>query len=198
MKKILTIALMLFSVVAFSQKITLKSGDLSGLKGQKFIKIEYDYSTMRVGKYADEKDYVADKVKAYNEKEAGRGDTWKKSWEGDRGSRFQPNFEELLNKYLTKAGVFVGPENKDAAYKFVVKTTRTEPGYNIYVSRMNAEIDIEVIVYKDGKEVARIISKNNPGRTFGGNDYDSGERIQEAYAKAGKEIGNWLSKNYLK
>jgi len=198
MKKILTIALMLFSVVAFSQKITLKSGDLSGLKGQKFIKIEYDYSTMRVGKYADEKDYVADKVKAYNEKEAGRGDTWKKSWEGDRGSRFQPNFEELLNKYLTKAGVFVGPENKDAAYKFVVKTTRTEPGYNVYVSRMNAEIDIEVIVYKDGKEVARIISKNNPGRTFGGNDYDSGERIQEAYAKAGKEIGNWLSKNYLK
>lgn len=198
MKKILTIALMLFSVVAFSQKITLKSGDLSGLKGQKFIKIEYDYSTMRVGKYADEKDYVADKVKAYNEKEAGRGDTWKKSWEGDRGSRFQPNFEELLNKYLTKAGVFVGPENKDAAYKFVVKTTRTEPGYNIYVSRMNAEIDIEVIVYKDGKEVARIISKNNPGRTFGGNDYDSGERIQEAYAKAGKEFGNWLSKNYLK
>jgi len=198
MKKILTIALMLFSVVAFSQKITLKSGDLSGLKGQKFIKIEYDYSTMRVGKYADEKDYVADKVKAYNEKEAGRGDTWKKSWEGDRGSRFQPNFEELLNKYLTKAGIFVGPENKDAAYKFVVKTTRTEPGYNVYVSRMNAEIDIEVIVYKDGKEVARIISKNNPGRTFGGNDYDSGERIQEAYAKAGKEIGNWLSKNYLK
>lgn len=198
MKKILTIALVLISVVAFSQKITLKSGDLSGLKGQKFVDIEYDYSAMRVGKFADEKDYVSGKVADYNKKEAGRGDTWKRDWEGDRASRFQPNFEKLLNKYLEKAGVVVGPEHNEAAYKFVVKTTRTEPGYNIYVSRMNAEIDIEVIVYKGGKEVARVISKGNPGRTFGGNDYDTGLRIQEAYAKAGKEFGNFLSKKYLK
>lgn len=198
MKKILTIALLLFSVVAFSQKITLKSGDLSGLKGQKSINISYDYSNMRVGKYADEKDYVAEKVKGYNEKEAGRGDSWKKAWIADRASRFQPNFEELLNKYLSKSGISVSSDNKSAEYRFDIITTRTEPGFNVYVARMNAEIDIEVVVYKGNAEVARIVSKGNPGRTYGGYDYDSGERIQEAYAKAGKEIGNFLSKKYLK
>lgn len=197
-KLLLLLAVVLTAGTISAQKIKLISGDLSSLKGQKTINIEYDYSEMRVGRYDDEKDYVADKVKAYNEKEAGRGDTWKKAWEGDRSGRFEPNFEELLNKYLKKSGVYVGSENDAAEYKFVIKTTRTEPGYNIYISRMNAEIDIEVIVYKNGKEVARIISKNNPGRTFGGNDYDTGLRIQEAYAKAGKDFGSWLAKKYLK
>lgn len=198
MKKILVITLLFFTMTAFSQKIVLKTGNLSELKGQKFIDIEYDYSEMRVGKFADEKDYVKEKVAAYNEKEVGRGDTWKKSWIADRESRFQPNFEELLNKYLKKTGIYVGEENKDAKYKFIVKTTRTEPGFNIYIARRNAEIDIEITVMKGDKEVAKLYSKNNPGRTFGGNDFDSGERIQEAYAKAGKEFGNWLYKKYLK
>lgn len=190
--------MLFFTMTAFSQKIYLKTGDPSSLKGQKFINIEYDYSEMRVGKFADEKDYVKEKVAKYNEKEPGRGDTWKKSWIADRKSRFEPNFEELLNKYLKKSNVYVGQENKDAKYTIIVKTTRTEPGYNIYISKRNAEIDVEITIMEGDKKIATIYSKNNPGRTFGGNDYDSGERIQEAYAKAGKELGNWLYKKYLK
>jgi hypothetical protein len=33
---------------------------------------------------------------------------------------------------------------------------------------------------------------NAPGKVFMGNDYDTGERISEAYAKAGKELGKYL------
>lgn len=196
MKKILSVLLVVASTSVFAQKIYLKSGDLSVLKGQKEVDVEYDYSKMRVGRYADERDYVKDKVKDYNEKEAGRGDKWAKAWEGDRGSRFQPSFEELLNKY--NKSFYIAEDNDDAKYKFVVKTTRTEPGFNVYVVRKNAEVDLEIILMEGDKEIAKVIAKNNPGRTFGGNDFDTGTRIEEAYAKAGKDFGKWLYKKYFK
>jgi hypothetical protein len=36
--------------------------------------------------------------------------------------------------------------------------------------------------------------QNCPGRTFGGNDYDTGTRIQESYAVAGKGLGKFIDK----
>jgi hypothetical protein len=37
-----------------------------------------------------------------------------------------------------------------------------------------------------------------PGRGAMGNDYDTGFRIQEAYAKCGKETGAFLAKKAFK
>ena len=79
----------------------------------------------------------------------------------------------------------------------IFKTTFTEPGYNIYVSRKNAEIDGEVWIVETANPsnvIAKISVQNCPGRTFGGNDYDTGNRIEESYAVAGKGLGKFLSK----
>lgn len=184
-----------------AQKIVVKSGDLGFLKSEKFLKIEYDYNGMAVGKFDDEADYIAKKVTEYNEKEPGRGDTWKEAWIGDRKARFQPKFEELLNKYLEKPGVYVGPENDDAAYTMILKTTFTEPGFNIYITKKPAMVNVEAIFVETGNPEnvkAVIISKNNPGRTYGSGDYDTGIRISEAYAKCGKELGNFFLKKVYK
>ena len=58
-----------------------------------------------------------------------------------------------------------------------------------------AEIDGEALIVETANPsnvIARISVLNCPGRTFGGNDYDTGERIQEAYAVAGKGLGKFI------
>lgn len=198
MKKILVLSL-LFSIVAngFAQKVKILDGSIDALKGQTKMNVVFDYSNMGVGSYSKEEDYVTKKVKEYNEKEPGRGDDWAKKWEGDRKNRFEPSFTELFNK---KSPVIIG-NFADAKYTMKVRTTFTEPGYNIYVTRKNASINTEVTIYETAspdKAVCTIQGLNFPGRTFGGNDYDSGTRLSEAYAKAGKDLAAFIIKNLEK
>lgn len=198
MKKITTLLACLLVLIAsagFAQKISVTSGKLDFLKGQQKINIVYDYEKMGVGKYTDEQEYVNDKVNDYNEKEAGKGDEWKKNWIADRKNRFEPQFEELLNKHLEKSGLQVG-NYPEAAYTIVLKTTFTEPGFNVGVWRQPAFVNLEAVFVKTGSTDALAVLdiKKSPGRDAMGFDFDSGYRIQEAYAKAGKEMGQYLIK----
>jgi hypothetical protein len=148
---------------------------------------------MGVGKFATEDEYLAKKKEDYNKKEPGRGETWERSWKADRKNRFEPRFKELFTKY---SDITIGdfPEEK---YTLIFKTTYTEPGYNIYVSRKNAEIDGEawlVETANPSKVIAKLAVQNCPGRTFGGDDYDTGLRIEESYATAGKGLGKFIDK----
>lgn len=186
--------------MSYAQKITTLEGKLSELKGEKFFNIQYDYSDMRVGKFEKEEDYVTKKQTEYNEKykndDPGKGDRWKESWYGDRSGRFEPMFEKLMNKYLEKPGVYVGNE-KPAKYTIIVHTTFTEPGFNIYVTKKPADIHVTVkIVETENPDnvICELVSKNNPGRTYGMGDFDTGLRISEAYAMAGKGLGKYFAK----
>lgn len=197
MKRILKATILLTAVLTLSnvyaQKVKLKDGDLSALSSAKSINIEYDYSDMGVGKFDDEADYIKKKKEDYNKKEAGRGDKWEEAWVADRKNRFQPQFEELFNKYAPMKG----GENPGAKYTLIFKTTFTEPGYNIHISRKNAVIEGEAIIVETAnkdKVLARIEVSKCQGRTFGGYDYDSGTRIQESYAMAGKGLGKFFKK----
>jgi len=184
-----------------AQKIKITNGDLSFLKGQTSVLIEYDYSNMAVGKFDREEDYVNKKVSEYNEKEPGRGDQWKESWEGDRASRFEPKFEELMNKYTSKAGCSFDQTNINAQYTMVVKTVFTEPGFNVGVMRKDAMINLVIqFVEKANPDnvIAEMTIDNVPGRTAMGNDYDTGLRLSEAYAMAGKALGSYLVKKAFK
>lgn len=196
MKQTSALFLAIFFIVAgtSAQRIKLVSGDLSFLKGEKTVSIEYDYSQMAVGKFKTEEEYLDKKSQEYNKKEPGKGDEWVKSWKNDRSSRFQPKFEELLNKYTENLGLeFRGGVSKTGIV-MLVKTTFTEPGYNVYVSRAPAKINLELIFKKDGTELATITLVGAPGSIYGGYDFDTGVRIAEAYAKAGKELGKFIAK----
>ena len=188
MKKFLTILgvagmLLVMSQSAWAQKFKVLEGDAKALKNISSMSVEYVYAPMGVGKFDDEADYLAKKVKEYNEKESGKGTTWKKSWIGDRTKRYEPTFEELFNKHAQTQIAGKGE------YKMVMHTTFTEPGYNVVVHRKNAMIDaIFTITNASGAVVAKIEMTKSPGRTFGGNDYDTGLRIEEAYAMAGKAL----------
>lgn len=194
MKKISVVTVLvglMISYNSFAQKVTLIDGSIAALKGEKKVNIQFVYDGMGVGSFADEKDYVEKKKKEYNEKEPGRGELWEKAWLGDRKNRFEPQFIELFSKH---SGIIAG-NYPDAKYTLVFKTTFTEPGFNIYIARKNANINgvATIVETTSKKQLAEYRMNKAPGRTFGQQDYDSGTRVQEAYATAGKGLGKKVS-----
>lgn len=166
------LAFVSFSLCAKAQRITVLEGDLSAIKGETTISVEFTYDKMSVGKFENESEYIEKKKAEYNTKEPGRGD----SWATDRKMLFEPKFIDLFEKetdMIVKAG---------AKYTMIFHTLTTEPGYNIYITRKNAEIDAEITIVETANRshvIAVVAVKNAPGRTFGGNDYATGDRIAE-------------------
>lgn len=191
MKKLLligcsTILLALSLQTVSAQKFSVQEGDAKALSQITKMKVVFKYDEMGVGKFDKEEDYLAKKVKEYNDKEAGKGTSWKKSWIEDRKKRFEPTFIDLFNKHAKNAQL---DETSTAPYTMTASTIFTEPGFNIAVMRKNASIDMEFTIMDNSKKViAKIKMSKAPGRTFGGYDYDTGARIEEAYAMAGKAL----------
>ncbi len=200
--KTVFVALLVLCMTAVqAQKIKVTNGDLTFLKGQTEVLLEYDYSDMAVGKFDKEADYVAKKTTEYNDKNAGTGDEWAVKWEADREGRFHPKFEELINNYTKKVDCNFNQTNIKAKYTLILKTVFTEPGFNIGVMRKDAMINVEVLFVETENHdnvLAVMTMTNVPGRGAMGNDYDSGYRIQEAYAKGGKSLGAYLVKKAFK
>ena len=175
-----------------AQKIKLKEGDVSALKGQTEINTTFEYDHVSVGKFDNEQDYINKKKDEYNKKEPGKGDIWEKTWKSDRTERFEPKFNELFTENGDiKAGSF-----PNAKYTIVFKTIFIEPGYNIGIARKNASMDGEVWIVETAtkKVIAKLSEDDCPGRVFGGFDFDTGLRLQESYAVAGKGLGKFLKK----
>lgn len=184
-----SIPMFLMSVNTNAQKLKTTQGSLDALKDETSINFQFTFENMSVGKFDTEKEYVDKKTEEYNKKEDGKGDTWAKNWVADRQERFEPKFIELF----TKASKM--DESPKAKYTIIFKTKFIEPGYNIGISRKNAKIDGEAVIVETANpsNIIAIISVDNAlGRTFGGYDFDTGLRIAEAYADAGKALGKYI------
>jgi len=190
MKNVFVTILVCMSITGFSQKIKVIEGDLSPLKGLTAINTEFAYDNMAVGKFPKEEDYIAQKKTDLDKKEPGRGDKWEETWVSDRKERFEPQFRELFSKYSGMSTV-----DESSPYTLVFKTVKTEPGWNIGITRAPAFIDAEawIVDSKDrDKVIAKITITKAPGRDAMGYDYETGARLQEAYAKSGKELGAFI------
>jgi hypothetical protein len=176
-----------------AQRLKITDGDLDALKNETKINMAFTYDNLSVGKYKDESDYVAKKTDEYNKKESGRGDRWAKEWVADRKNRFEPQFIELFEKY---SDMKVSGSANDAKYTLLLKTTTMEPGFNVGVMRRNAEIDGEIWIMEAAsqKVICKIKMDNAKGRDFWGADFDTGGRIAECYADAGKAVAKFIKK----
>ena len=155
---------------------------------------EFTFDKMAVGKFESENEYVSQKMSDNNAKEPGRGESWEASWKADRANRYEPNFIQLYSKYSKTESIGTFP---DAKYTLIMNTDYTEPGYNIYVSRKNAHINATYTIVETAdrsKVIAKVKMLKAPGGTMGGNDYDTGARIEEAYDAAGKRLGMFIMK----
>jgi hypothetical protein len=194
MKKI---ALILFASVLstglFAQKISITSGDLNFLKNEKTINVEFTYNKTKVGKMT-EVDYKKKKISEYNTKTPGSGETWATAWEADKPNRYQPKFMELFNKAIE--GKVTLTEGSGAKYKMVVNADMLEPGWNIGVSRRSASVNLtcSFVEVATGKTVGVVTIINSSAADFMGTDFDVAYRIQESFAKAGRELARFLVK----
>jgi len=188
---IVTAMLLLAPALVSAQRVKLTDGDVDALRGVKKLNVKYDYSDMTVGK-KPEKEYVDEKTVDYNKKEDGKGDKWAQTWVDDREGRFEPRFEDEFQK---QSDIVLGsfPHEK---YTLIIKTTRTEPGYNIGITRKSAAVDVEAWIVETANQshvIAKISAENCPGNTMYGADFDTGERIQDAYGMAGRGIARYIS-----
>lgn len=194
-KSLLTILLCAAATVTYAQKIRVTSGSIDFLKGETLIGAVFTYDNMQVGKLTEE-DYIARKTEEYNKKEPGRGDQWLVAWTADRQERYEPKFIELFNKHMSeKRDLAIGIDN-GARYVFHINTYFTEPGFNVGIMRQNASItlSIKVVDSESGENVARILVENASANDFMGTDFDVAYRIQECYAKAGRELAKFFIK----
>jgi hypothetical protein len=201
MKKIVILTIFVSLVFgAQAQKIKLVSGDLTFLKGEKSINLQYNYDNVKVGDM-DESSYIKKKVTEYNAKEPGKGDKWLENWKNDRKTRYEPKFEELFNKYLEEVNTKAKEGDANAKYTFLIQTKLIEPGFNVGVMRRPAKIDVVVEISATGSpetKLAELTVYDVPGADVMGYDFDSGERISEAYAKLGKALAKYIIKNTSK
>ena len=192
-KLALLIAVLTLSTTLSYGKVVLISGNLAPLKGATALNLKYDYSKIIVGGQSEES-FIKDNMAKRNEKKPGTGEAWKERWFNDRESRFAPRFEELLNKYIGEKNVVASRENGDAKYTVILKTVFTEVGFNIGIMRKPAFINVEIEIVENAtsKVIAKLAMSKVPGRDAGGYDYETGSRLEEAYAKCGKDFGKYL------
>jgi hypothetical protein len=188
MKKILLLALICISTNVFAQKIKLTSGNLDFLKTEQFIDAEFTYENLNVGKMT-EADYVEKKMAETK----GDAEAWYAKWIADRETRYEPKFIELFDKYMEKRNISISSEGK---YTMRINTFFIEPGFNVGVMRKNSAINLSIsIVNKEtNSEEATLSVINSSADNFWGGDFDAAYRIQESYAKAGRELAKFITK----
>lgn len=197
MKKILILSLLLISVNAFSQRIKLKEGKFENVKGITEYNLKFDYSNLEIPKYDSEEAFLEDKMKKREKKKAGTGEAFRKSWFNDRKERYEPKFVESFNKRFKKNKIKVGKDLTSAKYTIKIHTTRMYAGYNVGVWRKNAEINATITIYETANPTNILLSgkiKKVQGKGAFGNDYNSGYRISECYAKLAKVLAKYIKK----
>lgn len=189
---------MLFCVsFMFAQKAKIQEGSWKNLKGITKYNLVFDYSDVEIPKYDSEEEFLKDKMAKREKKKAGSGEKFKKSWFADREDRYEPKFIESFNKRFKKGEVEVGKGLDGAEYTIKVHTTFLYAGYNVGVVRQNSKVSAVLTFYKNDapdKILFQVKYIKAEGNGAFGNDYDSGYRISEAYAKLAKTFAKHLTK----
>lgn len=203
MKKSLFAALFFMTGLASAQDMDIKSGDLSVLKGEKEVNVEFDYSKLTLLKDKKaESEYVTDRQKELNEKARGNGDTWKKKWNGAKDGIWQPKFVELVNTVLTKEkkDVMFQEGLSSAKYTLVVEVLWIYPGWDVSMMKQPAKVTTNLKIVETAnksKVVAEVSSENAPGDQWG-SQFSNETRIGEGFAKTGKSFAKLLLKKAYK
>ncbi len=185
MKKLAILVMVLCTITAVqAQKV---KGDLSSLKGQKEINIQFDYKGVT---------YDGDSEAKYlKDEDLAKDPEWKAAWTSTyRTEKWEPRLVEDINKELEKKGVVVG-DYPDATYTIIVKLSDIDPGSFAGPMSQPAKINGTVSYVKTGstsafatcelKNIAYSPYFMNPRPEI---------RVAEAFSNVGEIIGKQLSK----
>ena len=188
---------LLSTVIIYAQKMKVSDGKFKNLKGIPTYNLEFDYADVQIPKYDSEEEFLEDKMAKREEKEAGTGEKFKKSWFADRAEKYEPKFIESFNKRFEATEVRVDKDFAAAKYTIKIHTVRMYAGYNVGVVRRNAEIDAIITIYET-ENPSNVLLTGKYSKVQGngamGYDFDSGYRISECYAKLAKNIAKGIKK----
>lgn len=200
LKQILTFLLSCVCTITIAQKVTLEQGNLDFLKGQQSITIEFDYSSMSVGKFTTAQKYVDYKVDKLNATKYHNGDEWLKLWQDGQNINYPSRFKKVFNQYAGKKGLLADTGEIKTRYILTVKTKSLEPGYDVGISSYPAIINVQYI-FSDAADPAKVLAvlsvSHVPGEIKDGYSNSFKGRIAEAYGNAGWLIGAYLSRKVL-
>ena len=197
MKNLLFITALFFSTVLMAQKVKVTKGDWGDLKGINEYNVVFDYSNLSIPKYDSEEEFLKDKMAKRDEKEPGTGEKFKKSWFSDREEFYEPRFIETFNDKYKDGKVKVG-KDLDAEYTMKVHTTMIYPGYNVGMVRHNSKLEVTISVYKTDDLENVIFAADYTkieGQGNGGFDFNSGQRIADAYIIFARALTKHMYKN---
>ncbi|MEO8933219.1 MAG: hypothetical protein ABI295_02845 [Xanthomarina sp.] len=198
MNKLLLFALLISTSVVFSQKGKVQKGDWKNLKGITEYNLVFDYSDLKIPKFESEEAFLKDKMDKRDSKEEGRGENFKETWFSDRENYYEPRFIETFNDRYKNGLVKVDRDLGSAEYTMKVHTTFIYPGYNVGVVRRNSKIEVTLSVYKNDSPndiVFSIDYTKIEGQGNGGYDFNSGQRIADAYIIFGRALVKDMYKN---
>jgi hypothetical protein len=205
---ILTGVFLLTGIYSFAQ-CKLTSGDISVLKGQGEVNLQFDYSQMAVGKFKTEDAYVDNKKTEMNRHKAGSGDDWAEKWKNDKTDKYQPGFERGMNMVLARFNFNARENAVTAKYTLLVHTTFLEIGTSSVVgygfgpaghkdTYISVSVDL-VETENPAKVLATIEMKRENSEYQGGwTDVDTGSRIEGSYTRAGQDLAGFIYRTNYK
>ena len=143
-----------------------------------------DYTGLIVGNKT-ESSYLSQNKK-------GRADAIE-GWESAKTHMYPRRFADLFDKYGPKGVDLVAGDATDGLH-IQIHVVRIEPGYEAYVMRQNAEVNMQVAFY-DRSDMLATYELQCEG--VGVSVFDNTEqthRISEGFARCGKKMGVALSK----
>ena len=136
---------------------------------------------------------------------AGTGDQWLARWKADRTDRYEPKFAELINSssFPIARPAQIGAGSRSCR-QIHARAQDHQPRPR-FQRRHHARTRLGqhaggILRYEGPHQdlLAVITILKAPGRDGMGYDFDAGYRLQEGYAKTGKELGILVSKKISK
>ena len=176
-------------------KKEIQSGNPKYFKNSNSYHIQFDYSDLKVGKYADEQSYIEYMKDDAERRKKGSSDNWLNKWYSDRTDVFQPKFIEVFTKYSGNK-IKVDTVFKNQQYVLKLHTQFIEIGFNRNFKESPTYINVVVTIYEpDNPEELLVISMENIiGKEVFSSYSADFRRIEEAYAKCGKELAKYMLK----
>lgn len=177
-----------------SQEIKILSGNSRYFKKAGSCLIQFDYSDLKIGGYTNEAEYI-EHMREDAELRRKSADEWEEKWFSNRKYVFEPKFLELFHKYAG-AKIKLDPEAREQPFVLKLHTQFIEIGFNRNFKKSPTYINILATLSEvNGTEEPLVVSMKYVIGSEVASSYSADfRRIEEAYAKCGKELAKYMRK----
>lgn len=174
------------------QEIEILSGSHEYFKKVGSYLIRFDYSDLKIGGYKNEAEYIM-YMREDAELRRKSADEWEEKWFSNRKYIFEPKFLELFHKYAGSR-IKLDPEDREQQFVLKLHTQFIEIGFNRNFKKSPTYINVLVTLSEvNGTEEPLVVSmKYVIGSEVAGSYSADYRRIEEAYAKCGKELARYM------